>query len=239
MCYIYLSLKKDVNLHLNKLESPWPNDALWQYSLVESQDETPPFGENQKAPFSHLSVTIQSTERWDFMLWIWPSGCEEQFKNVICLHADRHMDDRTDRQSGFLTCTIPYLLQFLHKQSIVSYTHSDQPIWTVAILCVQLPAFLTSLIEVRSFIRLEFPALLHELIHFLRTVRGSLQTLPLTQSFISFFGEITAQNGGLGMGKHLPDKNAVTPNVSFCCKLSVGNTFWWAPKWQILSNLCL
>ena len=33
------------------------------YLFLElSQDETPPFRENWKAPFSHLSVTIQSTE---------------------------------------------------------------------------------------------------------------------------------------------------------------------------------
>ena len=43
----YLPLEKSLALHLKKLES---------------QDETPPFRENWKAPFSHLSVTIQTTD---------------------------------------------------------------------------------------------------------------------------------------------------------------------------------
>ena len=36
--------------------------TLWWRKCELAQDETPPFRENWKAPFSHLSVTIQSTE---------------------------------------------------------------------------------------------------------------------------------------------------------------------------------
>ena len=45
------------------------NVSVWSGHMISkvnrkwhSQDETPPFSENSKAPFSHLSVTIQSTE---------------------------------------------------------------------------------------------------------------------------------------------------------------------------------
>ena len=64
-CVILSSLKG----HWRSLNGDWNATEIHLYVLIQS-------------PFSHHSVTIQSTERWDFILWMENSE-QKNYKNNL------------------------------------------------------------------------------------------------------------------------------------------------------------